>query len=158
MNHFLFYSQPTIGGFEKGRPYVYFSHVLTKKKFRYYSGVAFGMRSARGLNQQELDLYFRSLAQAITLKLTTGWNPEELFYKAKKIEKANKPLRSYSNLLCDYIDKADYGVKHKYTLKWYWVELVKQFAEMGIDDIEDSDIQTHQWSIVYSHPSSAKLT
>jgi site-specific recombinase XerD len=79
----------------------------------------------------------------VITELGNGWNPEESSSKAKKIEKDNKPLRSYSNVLCDYIDKADYGEKHKYTLKWYWVELIKQFAEMGIDDIEDSDIQTH---------------
>lgn len=101
------------------------------------------MGTTRGLDERELGLYFRTLLNKVITELGNGWNPEESSPKAKKIEKANKPLRSYSNLLCDYIDKADYGEKHKYTLKWYWVELVKQFAELGIDDIEDSDIQTH---------------
>jgi len=101
------------------------------------------MGTTRGLDERELGLYFRTLLNKVITELGNGWNPEESSPKAKMIEKTNKPLRSYSNLLCDYIDKADYGEKHKYTLKWYWVELVKQFAELGIDDIEDSDIQTH---------------
>ena len=143
MNQFLMYSQPTVGGVKKGRPYVYFSHVISKQKYRFYSGVAFGMRSARGLKDEELQLYFRSLAQAITMKLSTGWNPEDDKPTPNKVEKDNKPLKSYSALFCDYIEKADYSAKHKYALRWYWGELLKFSGPIHIEDITTSDIQVH---------------
>jgi site-specific recombinase XerD len=143
MNPFLLFSQPTIGGVEKGRPYVYFSHVLSKRKYRYYSGVAFGMRSARGLKDEELHLYFRSLAQTITMKLSTGWKPEDESSPENAIERDNKPLKDYDAVLRAYIDKADYGIKHKYSLRWYWGELLKQFSKTAITDIQESDITTH---------------
>jgi integrase len=143
MNQFLLYSQPTIGGMEKGRPYVYFSHVVSKQKYRYYSGVAFGMRSARGLSKTELDIYLRTLQQAITLKLNEGWNPEDDKLTPNKVEKENKPLKSYNSLLCNYIEKADYSAKHKYALRWYWGELLKFGGAFHIDDITTSDIQVH---------------
>ena len=143
MNQFLLYSQPTIGGMEKGRPYVYFSHVVSKQKYRYYSGVAFGMRSARGLSKTELDIYLRTLQQAITLKLNDGWNPEDDKLTPNKVEKENKPLKSYNSLLCNYIEKADYSAKHKYALRWYWGELLKFGGAFHIDDITTSDIQVH---------------
>jgi site-specific recombinase XerD len=143
MNQFLLYSQPTIGGMEKGRPYVYFSHVLSKQKYRYYSGVVFGMRSARGLSTKELDIYFRTLQQAIILKLNEGWNPDDDKQTANKVEKDNKPLKTYGSSLCDYIEKADYSAKHKYALRWYWGELLKFGGALNIDDIAQSDIQVH---------------
>jgi site-specific recombinase XerD len=143
MNQFLLFSQPSIGGVEKGRPYVYFSHVLTKKKYRYYSGVAFGMRSARGLTADELLLYIRSVARAITIKLTTGWNPEDESIPENSKEQEDKPLKDYDLILKAFIEKADYGAKHKYTLRWYWGELLKQFAKRNILDIQESDITTH---------------
>jgi integrase len=143
MNQFLLYSQPTISGMEKGRPYVYFSNVISKQKYRYYSGVVFGMRSARGLSKAELDLYFRTLQQTITLKINEGWNPDDDKQTGNKVEKENKPLKSYSSSLCDYIEKADYSAKHKYALRWYWGELLKFGGALNIDDISTSDIQVH---------------
>lgn len=143
MTPFLLYSQPSIGGLEKGRPYVYFSHVLSKKKYRYYSGVSFGMRSARGLNPTELQLYFRSLAQAITLKLSEGWNPEDITALTELKTQTNELLKEYDKPLRAYIEKADYGTKHKYTLNWYWGELLKQFPKTAINNIHESDITSH---------------
>ena len=143
MNQILLFSQPTIGGFEKGRPYVYFSHVITKQKYRFYSGAVFGMRTVRGLNADELKLYFRSLVQTITLKLSTGWNPEDDKLKPNKVEKDNKPLKTYSSSLYAYIEKADYSAMHKYALRWYWGELLKFGGAFNIDDIAQSDIQVH---------------
>ncbi len=143
MNQFLMYSQPTVGGVKKGRPYVYFSHVISKKKFRHYSGVVFGMRSSRGLSGKELEIYFRSLQQTITLKLSNGWNPEEERSTNKTLTKENKVLINYSKDFTSYVKVADYCKKHKYTLNWYWGELMKQFGDWLIEDVTQTDIQTH---------------
>ena len=101
------------------------------------------MGSTRGLDSRELSVYYKTLLNLITVKLNEGWNPAEQSPKANKIEKANKPLKAYSVFLCDYIEKADYGTKHKYSLRWYWGELLKFASEMGVEDIETSDIQVH---------------
>jgi integrase len=151
MNQFLLYSQPTIGGMEKGRPYVYFSHVVSKQKYRYYSGVVFGMRSARGLSKKELEIYFRTLQQAITLKLNEGWNPDNDKEKPNKWKAENKALKTHSSFLCDYIDKADYSAKHKYSLRWYWGELLKFAGDMGVDEIETQNMQVH---LMHRYPTS----
>ena len=135
MNHLLLYSQPVVSGNDKGRLYVYFSHIITKKKYRFYSGVVFGMRTCRGLTDSERELYFTNLAQTITIKLSEGWDPEE--------NKENKPNKSvvklklklkqtlsyYEDTLIGFIVGADYGKKHKYTLKWYWKVLTKEFGK-----------------------------
>ena len=143
MNLILLYSQPTIVSLRSTRPHISFKHILTNKRFRIFSGLAFGMGSTRGLDSRELSVYYKTLLNLITVKLNEGWNPAEQSLKANKIEKANKPLKAYSVFLCDYIEKADYGTKHKYSLRWYWGELLKFASEMGVEDIETSDIQVH---------------
>lgn len=143
MNLFLLYSQPLIGGMEKGRPYVYFSHVLSKKKYRYYSGVAFGMRSARGLNPEEVKLYYRSLLKVISVKLIEGWNPEESTLETSRRMTSNCPLREYGVMVLNHIKRSDYGVKHKETLRLYWEQLVHQFGKIPIDNIATSDVQQY---------------
>ena len=140
MNHLLYYTQPAIGGSSNTRYYVYFSHVVSNKKHRIYSGVDFGMRSARGLSASELQLYFKTLLATVTLKLSTGWHPEEQQVKPVVVAKA---LWSYEASIHGYIDKAQYGDKHKYTLKWYWKELCMAFGDSKLDAFKKSELQTY---------------
>ena len=100
------------------------------------------MRCARGLKNEALQLYFRSLAQTITVKLSDGWNPEEATVSKKAIEKVSKPLKCYTDSFTSFVSMADYGEKNKYSLKWYWGELLKMFGDTQIVDIQISDIQT----------------
>jgi integrase len=52
-------------------------------------------------------------------------------------------LKYYEGTLIEFIDGADYGKKHKYTLKWYWKVLTNEFGHALVDEIQTSDIQAH---------------
>lgn len=143
MNLILVYTQPTIVGMDSSRPHISFKHIFNNKRYRIFSGVEFGMGTARGLNPKELALYYRALLNEVTTKLNEGWIPDVAKSKTKKTTRDNKVLKSYSNDFTAYVKNADYSQKYKYALNWYWGELLKPFGELLIDDIDQSDIQVH---------------
>jgi integrase len=143
LENILFYTQPTIVGLNTNRPYVAFKHLVTNKRYRIFSGLQFGMGTTRGLDNRELSLYFRSLLNKVITELGKGWSPDEESQKSKHQANENKPLKAHSSFLCDYIDKADYSAKHKYSLRWYWGELLKFAGDMGVDEIETQNMQVH---------------
>jgi integrase len=151
MNLILLYTQPTIVGLNSSRPHISFKHIFNNKRFRVFSGVEFGMGTTRGLTPKEIALYYRALLNLVTTKLNEGWNPEAAKLKSNNVEKENKPLKFYSFSLCDYIDKADYSAKHKYSLRWYWGELLKFAGDMGVDEIETQNMQVH---LMHRYPTS----
>jgi integrase len=100
------------------------------------------MGTTRGLTSAELSLYFRSLLHLVITKLNDGWDPSTPKASLEKLTE-NKPLRQYHDQFTLHVQKADYGEKHKYSLKWYWGELNKQFGAVLIQHIGLSEIQSH---------------
>jgi len=143
MNSILLYTQPAIVGLNSSRPHVSFKHILSNKRYRVFSGVDFNMGTARGLTPVELALYFRALLNAVTTKLIEGWDPETAKSHNKTVTRENKVLKNYSQDFISYVLKADYSLKHKYALKWYWGELLKAFGDWLINDVLQADIQSH---------------
>lgn len=142
MNTILLYTQPSIIGLHSSRPHISFKHILNNKRYRIFSGVEFGMGTTRGLSERELSLYYRSLLNVVTTKLNEGWDPEAK-KASPKSKQESKSLRQYKIPFSHFVQKADYGDKHKYSLLWYWGELSKQFGDVPISEIYLSDITTH---------------
>jgi|GEM_PF-1930490 len=143
MNLILLYTQPTIVGLNSSRPHISFKHILNNKRYRVFSGVDFNMGSARGLNPEELALYFRALLNTVTTKLIEGWDPEISKSHNKPLTRENKVLKNYSQDFTSYVLNADYSLKHKYALKWYWGELLEAFGDWLINDVMQGDVQSH---------------
>lgn len=143
MSNLLLYSQPTISGSFSGRPYISFKHILNNKRYRIFSGVEYGMGSTRGLQEKEIEFYFRTLLHEVTVRLNNGWNPEDTDTARKAPIKSYKALKLYDNELLAFVDKAAYSTKHKYTLKHFWKGLLQQEGERLVSNITPNMLHSY---------------
>lgn len=141
MNTLLLYTTPVVSSINSKRPYVYFSNVLTKQKYRIYNGVPFGLRGVRGLMSEEKELYYRNLCSVIAVKLSQGWEPSN-----ELIKDDAKPTYKLSYLkgkLIEHIEKTSYSLKHKRTLKWYWSQILEVLGNNLTSEIDTADINSY---------------
>jgi integrase len=134
------YNNPTLVNPSGKKPYVYFTDLQTRKKYRFYSGREVGMASPRGLIGKTRVSYFNSLLSVITSKLSSGWDPDA---KEITIIRESKPLNQYSTVFKEYVDQAPFSLKYKYTLQWYFKELLLVFGKKKIEEITTPALLTH---------------
>lgn len=143
MKSIITYTNPVVKGHDSGRLYVYYTNIISKEKFRLYSGKQFGMGGTRGLTKVELDVYFRSLCATVTIKLSEGWQPEMKTQSVRPQSSRTLKLKECAELLINHIDGSAYSRKHKINLKLYLKQLVEQFGLYNVSDINGKDMLSY---------------